>query len=81
VNVVARPPYVLPTNLSERPKALTRIQLSALRIIHLIKQHPEDEITLFVDQFGAFEASQTAFLSKRVTLRALPEGAPFLVLL
>ena len=78
-----RPSYiksqVLPTNLSEQPKALTRIQLSALRIIDLIEQHPEDEIALFADQFEAFEASQTAFLSKRAMLQALPEGAPFLV--
>ena len=78
-----RPSYiesqVLPTNLFKRPKALTKIQLSALCIINLIEQHLEDEITLFADQFEAFEALQTAFLSKQATLRALPKGAPFLV--
>jgi len=48
-----RPSYiksqVLPTNLSKQPKALTRIQLSALHIIDLIEQHPEDKIALFAD--------------------------------
>jgi hypothetical protein len=36
-------------NLSKQPKALTRIQLSALHIINLIEQYLEDKIALFTD--------------------------------
>ncbi|XTI82955.1 hypothetical protein V2W45_1357437 [Cenococcum geophilum] len=65
--------------LLEHPEALTRIRLSVLRLLDIIKGLPAEEMGELADKFEDFEVAQMAILSRQAELRSLPEGAPFKV--
>ena len=63
--------------LLEHPEALTRIRLSVLRLLDIIKDLPAEEMGELAGKFEDFEVAQIAILSRQAELRSLPEGAPF----
>ena len=65
--------------LLEHPEALTRIRLSVLRLLNIIKDLPAKEISELAEKFKDFKVAQMAILSRQAELRSLPKGAPFKV--
>ena len=63
--------------LPGHPEALTRIRLSVLRLLDIIKDLPAEEMGELANKFEDFEVAQMAILIRQAELRSLPEGAPF----
>jgi len=63
--------------LPGHPEALTRIRLSVLRLLDIIKDLPAEEMGELANKFEDFEVAQMAILTRQAELRSLPEGAPF----
>ena len=63
--------------LPEHPEALTRIRLSVLRLLDIIKDLPTKEMGELANKFKDFKVAQMAILIRQAELRSLPEGAPF----
>ena len=65
--------------LPGHPEAFTRIRLSVLRLLNIIKDLPAKEMGELANKFKEFKVAQMAILTRQAELRLLPEGAPFKV--